>query len=257
MTATKSINTMQDHDVCDVCERTLLRGEHLEVFVNGGRRYGVCELCKPHALHLGWMREGALPDYPDPSASPARRRSLFGRRRARAARAGRADGAPPMPPAPQTLDDELSFGDWSRHNPPIADPLPDSGYHAPPPPRHAPAADRLREPRHVHAIPTNDEHKIAAAVEAFNRTEHRRTVAGVARSLGAPAVNLTPDPAHAALVWIVVAWELCWYRYEVDLSDTRGSVRLDGQGYELGELQEYERVANAGADEAGSLGLLY
>ena len=81
---------------------------------------------------------------------------------------------------------------------------------------------RIREPRHVHAIPTSGDHKIAVAVDVFNPSTHRRTVAGVARSLGAPAVNITPDQTHPSIVWIVVSWELCWYRYEVDLSDAQG-----------------------------------
>jgi len=246
---TRSISTTHNHDVCDVCERTLLRGERLEVFVNSGRRYSVCELCKPHALHEGWMREGTIPNYADPSAAPDRRRSLFGRRRARNARAGQSRTASEAPPAPQTLDDELSSGQWSRHTTPAADPLPAAGY-------GEPAWDRGREPRHVHAVPTNGDHKIAAAVEAFNRTDNRRTVSGVARSLGVPGVNITPDPQHATLVWIVVAWELCWYRYEVDLSDSRASVRVESQGYELHELQEYERIENATADETGGLALI-
>jgi hypothetical protein len=55
------------------------------------------------------------------------------------------------------------------------------------------------------------------------------------------------------LVRIVASWELCWYRYEVDLSDGIGSVRLDGQGYELDELTEPERVPNATADDVGQL----
>lgn len=246
--STRSIRTTYEHDVCDVCERTLLRGEHPEVFINGGRRYSVCELCKPHALHEGWMREGTLPNYADASAVRERRRSLFGRRRGRSVRGGRADEAEPLPEAPQTLDDELSMGDWSRH-PPIATPASSVEEYQPIP-------ERSREPRHVHAIPTNENHKMSAAADIFNRTEHRRTVAGVARSLGIPSVNVTPDAGHASLVWIVVAWELCWYRYEVDLSDARGSVRLDGQGYELGELSEYERLANATADETGALAFI-
>jgi hypothetical protein len=241
--STRSINTTQQHVVCDVCERTLLRGEQTEVFVNGGRRYSVCELCKPHALHEGWMREGAIPDYADTSGVPDRRRSLFGRRRARSARAGRAT-APAEPLAPQTLDDEL--GDWPRHAQPIALPTGRS---------YESSSDRIREPRHVHAIPTNGDHKILAAVDSFNHTEHRRTVAGVARSLGGAVVNITPDASAASLVWIVVSWELCWYRYEVDLSESRGAVRLAGQGYELDELAEHERYANASADESGTLSI--
>jgi len=245
--STRSINTTQQHDVCDVCERTLLRGEQTEVFINGGRRYSVCELCKPHALHEGWMREGAIPDYSDAAGIPDRRRSLFGRRRATKSRqlGGRAAraAAAPESAAPQTLDDEL--GDWPRHSPPIALPASGRGYES--------TSDRIREPRHVHAIPTSGDHKILAAIEAFNHTEHRRTVAGVARSLGAAGVNVTPDTTAASLVWIVVFWELCWYRYEVDLSEQRSAVTLAGQGYELDELAEHERFANASADETGAL----
>jgi hypothetical protein len=240
--STRSINTTQQHDVCDICERTLLRGEQTEVFINGGRRYSVCELCKPHALHEGWLREGAIPDFSEAAGVADRRRSLFGRRRARPARAGRA--APPVEAtAPQTLDDEL--GAWPRPAPPVALPANSRDYGR--------VNDRIREPRHVHAIPTSGDHKILTAIESFNRTDHRRTVAGVARSLGPAGVNVTPDAATASLVWIVVFWELCWYRYEVDLSEVRGAVRLAGQGYELEELAEHERYANASADEAGAL----
>jgi hypothetical protein len=105
----------------------------------------------------------------------------------------------------------------------------------------------------VHAIPTNGDHKVAAAVDVFNSSPHRRTVSGVARSLGAPSVNLTPDGSHPSIVWIVVSWELCWYRYEVDLSEVGGSIRLDGQGYELSELADYERTGNASSNESGTL----
>ncbi|MBO0769121.1 MAG: hypothetical protein J2O48_10610, partial [Solirubrobacterales bacterium] len=114
-------------------------------------------------------------------------------------------------------------------------------------------AGRGREPRHVRAVPTNDDHKISAAVETFNRTEHIRTVAGVGRSLGAPTVSVIPDPERGSLVRIVASWELCWYRYEVELGDEPSTVRLENQGYELHELSEREQVANAAADDVGRL----
>ena len=81
MSQPRSINTTQEHVVCDVCARTLLRGEQTETFVGGGRRYSVCELCKPHALNEGWMREGAIPDYQGGGDRVQRRRSLLRRRR--------------------------------------------------------------------------------------------------------------------------------------------------------------------------------
>ena len=239
-----SIRTSHDHDVCDVCMRTLLRGEKTEVFINGGRRYNVCELCKPHALHEGWMREGAIPDFQGSGDRVQRRGRLFGRRRK-----GEREIELQEPAEPRTLDDELSFGGgWgmAAHASAASEPLPAA----------AGRGSRIREPRHVHAIPTSGDHKIAVAVDVFNASTHRRTVAGVARSLGAPAVNITPDQTHPSIVWIVVSWELCWYRYEVDLSDREGQARLDGQGYELSELSDHERVGNASSDDSGALILI-
>jgi hypothetical protein len=244
-----SIRTSHDHDVCDVCTRTLLRGENIEVFVNGGRRYSVCELCKPHALQEGWVREGAIPDFQGGGDRVQRRRSLFGRKR-------RSEREIELqePAEPRSLDDELSFGGGWGMAAQVAGPAPE-------PVPAAPATaqgrgSRIREPRHVHAIPTSGDHKIAVAVDVFNASTHRRTVSGVARSLGAPSVNITPDQTHPSIVWIVVSWELCWYRYEVDLSDPQGHARLDGQGYELSELAEHELIGNASSDDSGALILL-
>jgi hypothetical protein len=96
--------------------------------------------------------------------------------------------------------------------------------------------------------------KIASAIEVFNNSEHRRTVSGVARSLGAPTVSIHPNEAQSSLVDIVASWELCWYRYEVDLSDEQPVVRVAAQGYELDELNPRERQPNATYDEHGALG---
>jgi hypothetical protein len=111
----------------------------------------------------------------------------------------------------------------------------------------------MREPRHVRAVPTNVEQKIASAVELFNRSEHPRTVAGVARSLGAPTVSVGESDPRSSLMRVVVSWELCWYRYEVDLGEDRPSVRVADQGYELDELSPEELAANAAADDRGAL----
>jgi hypothetical protein len=112
-----------------------------------------------------------------------------------------------------------------------------------------------REPRHVHAVPTSAEHKVASAIEAFNTSEHPRTVAGVARSLGAPGVWVRPSEERPSVVNVVVSWELCWYRYEIDLSDDRPSVRVSGQGYELDELPPEELEINASVDDRGAIAL--
>jgi hypothetical protein len=110
-------------------------------------------------------------------------------------------------------------------------------------------------PRSVHAVPTNADLKVARAVELFNGSEHPRTVSGVARSLGAPIVAVRPSATEGSVVAIVVAWELSWYRYEVDLGNEAAGVRVTEQGSELSELDEGDQTANAAADETGRLHL--
>jgi hypothetical protein len=105
----------------------------------------------------------------------------------------------------------------------------------------------------VRAVPAGAEQRIASAIAAFNNSEHPRTVAGVARSLGVPIVSVTPASDHASVVRLVVAWELCWYRYEVDLADEDEGVRLADQGTELEELAPFEREPNAVCDQTGAL----
>ncbi|WP_249009460.1 hypothetical protein [Conexibacter sp. DBS9H8] len=252
--STKDIRPSHAYMPCDICGRTLLRGERIEVFIAGGNRHQVCELCKPRALQEGWLREGSVPDFERTVAAQERRRPLLRRRR-------REEG-PDGPPPAANLDQALSGGAWpvSGATPPAEESRP-RRRDRPAPRERPPARERTprpappagREPRHVHAVPTGEDSKIAAAVEAFNASEHPRTVAGVARSLGAPTVAVLPDPAHATLVRVTASWELCWYRYEVDLGAGRPSVRLDAQGYELAELSERELIAAAAADDGGRL----
>jgi len=233
----KAIRTSDAQDACDVCGRTLLRGERAEVYVSGGARRSVCELCVPRAVHSGWVREGTLPAYENNNANVDRRRSLLGRLLARRERVEPPAGAvPSQRPEPEPerpvsrLQAVSSAAAWR-------------------------ARARDGEPRHVHAVPTSPEHKVASAVELFNASEHTRTVAGVARSLGLPGVVVRPSEQRASLVDVVVSWELCWYRYEVDLSDELAGVRVARQGYELDELSEEERQLNAVADEHGRLSM--
>ncbi len=266
--STRDIRTSVPSTDCDVCGRTLLRGEHAEVYVNGAARQSVCELCKSRALQEGWVREGAALDYDGAGSSSDRRRSLLSRLLARRD----ADSVPR--PAP-TLDEDPRSSRMPRslrglRSTPPADPEPAPSDVASPEPgagtspsRPRPSAAsgrdrgarRVREPRHVRAVPTSSEQRIVSAVELFNSSEHRRTVSGVARSLGMPTVSVRPSEVRRSVVNVVVSWELCWYRYEVDLSDDEPSVRVADQGYELDELAAAEREPNAVSDERGSLSL--
>jgi hypothetical protein len=272
---TKDIRTSDAYAVCDVCGRTLLRGETAEVYLTGGARRSVCELCTERARNEGWLREGTVPAYDDGGPGSDRRRSLFSRLR------GRRE-ARPAPSAAPTLADELDRRSWSEGQPAFEDAAELLGESPAERPRRASRPERdssrdssrdsgrnggrdngrergragpvpFREPRHVHAVPTNVEQKIASTVDLFNYSEHPRTVAGVARSLGAPTVSVAESLARSSMMHVVVSWELCWYRYEVDLGEERPTVRVADQGYELDELSPEELVANAAADDRGAL----
>jgi hypothetical protein len=266
LVSTRAIRTSAAADACDVCGRTLLRGEHAEVYVNGASRRSVCELCKSRALHGGWVREGTVPEYDGASDRVDRRAGLFSRLRSRR----------DTPPEPEgAIIDEPPVILEGQAPPPAPD-WPDPPARARPAERRSPSPRRRdrsgtrdragangrdrerpsgREPRHVRAVPTSIEQRISSAVSLFNDSEHPRTVAGIARSLGLPEVSVHPSDPVASVVNVVVSWELCWYRYEVDLSDEVPSVRSAGQGYELDELSALERQNNAAADDRGRLHL--
>jgi hypothetical protein len=236
--ATRDIRPSTAITVCDVCGRTLLRGEHAEVYLDGGARRSVCELCKSRALHEGWIREGTVPTYDTGETTSHRRGSLLSRLRRR------------RESPPRGTSEELDAEPLRAAEPP-----PTPAEQAAPRPRAPRRRTREpgREPRHVRAVPMGAEQKIASAIEVFNNSEHRRTVAGVARSLGVPIVSVHPNEDYSSRVDIVAAWELCWYRYEVDLSDEDPTVRVAAQGYELDELNPREREPNAAYDEHGAL----
>jgi hypothetical protein len=238
--ATRDIRPSTAHTICDVCGRTLLRGERAEAYLHGDARRWVCELCKSRALHEGWIREGTMPSYDQGHSRSERRRSLLSRLRARR-EAGGSDGGNGRE---SYFDDEA----------PAVAPAPAADSPAPAP-GAARRRDRPREPRHVRAVPTSVEQKTVEAIELFNASEHTRTVSGVARSLGLPTVAVSPSTVRPSQVNLVVSWELCWYRYEVDLSDDDPTVRVAGQGYELDELEAGERSPNAVADDRGTLSL--
>ena len=231
MARSRDIRTNQSDIACDVCGRTLLRGEHPETFLAGGSRRQVCDLCTARAQHEGWIRESGGDELElRHTRHDGRGRSLRDRLRARRERAR------------ETQAEMAAGGD-------DAAPQDEPGA----PARRVP--EPPRRPRHVRAVPTNADLKMHRALELFNASDHTRTVGGVARSLGAPAVSVRPRTDRPSVVSIAVMWELSWYRFEVDLSDEAGGVRREGQGDELSDLTAEEQDANAAADERGALHL--
>ena len=192
------------------------------MFLAGGTRRNVCELCTQRASHEGWIREGLDDATVRSRAHNGRSRSFLARLRQR-----RADA--------QALHEEVESD--------AAEAL-------------VPAEPVAPQPRSVHAVPTNADMKMARALDLFNASTHPRTVSGVARSLGAPIVAARPSATEGSVVTIVVGWELSWYRFEVDLADEAAGPRITGQGTELAELDAADQVPNAAADDHGQLHLV-
>ena len=57
----KELKTDEEPVACDICGRTILKGERTEAFLApGGRRRTVCELCIPRADHEGWIGDAEV-----------------------------------------------------------------------------------------------------------------------------------------------------------------------------------------------------
>ena len=223
--ATRSIVTSQPDVACDVCGRRLLRGELPDVFLAGGQRRTVCELCAPRAAHEGWLREADRHSVSLPPSRARRGRNLFERLRsqrepisARAVEDFAGEGLGIVPAAAVEQGYQTESYDFLASRSP-GDPESDAsdGAHE--------RRGSLEGSHSGGAALTAGELKVERALEVFNAGEHPRRVAGVARSLGEPSVAVRPLADSGSVVSIVVAWELSWYRYEVDLGDEAAGAR--------------------------------
>ena len=242
----KELRPIHDVVACDVCGRTILKGERTEPYLApGGQRQQVCDLCYGRAEHHGWIRESVAESMParTPRAEP--RRGVLGRFRRR---------GPVEAPQPQPAEAEPSaFADQEvPHGTPNGADGADLGQEpAPaPPPRERPRS-RPKDPRHVRAVPTTAPAKVERALELFNGSDHHRTIAGLARTLGPPLVGAQPDPDQPGEVSLVVAWELSWYRFRIDLGDEGDPVMMLAKGEELDQLDESLQSWNASTDADG------
>ena len=237
----KELRPVHDAISCDVCGRTILKGERAEWYLApGGHRRQVCDLCAVRAQHHGWIRESGAGDLPARMPRNEPRRGVLGRLRKRRPAAPDADEA-------RLAEQEAMYRAGAGVEP---EEYPAEETPAPAAPAPRPRS-RPQAPRHVRAVPTTAEVKVERALELFNGSGHQRTVAGLARTLGPPWVSAMPDPAQASAVSVLVAWELSWYRYRVDLGDEADPVMMLDKGEEIDQIDESLRAWNAGLDEDG------
>jgi hypothetical protein len=243
----KELRPQHEDIACDICGRTILKGERIEPYLApGGQRHAVCELCTDRAYNEGWIREAAHDEMPATTRRPDQRRGLLGRLRRRRDSEPLVEDVEPEPP----VFEEAENGGDPIYEEAVADAAP------PPPPEpdvaKAPQRQR-RDARHVRAVPTNAQVKVERALELFNQSSHVRTIGGITRTLGDPWVSAAPLAQAPAEVSIVVAWELSWYRFRVDLGDADEPVTMVAKGQELDELDESMRDWNASAQADGRL----
>jgi hypothetical protein len=90
------------------------------------------------------------------------------------------------------------------------------------------------------------------AADLFNGSTYRRTVGGIAKSLGDAKASIVPLSGDAGAIAVTVAWDLSWYQYRVS-PDSAQPVRLERRGHELDELEETFKTWNAHVEGEGRL----
>jgi hypothetical protein len=116
---------------------------------------------------------------------------------------------------------------------------------------------RKTEPEAVVSEPvlrrlSEHEQAMVEGAERFNETAYRRTIAGIAKSLGEARVSIIPLSGVNTEVVLTVAWDISWYQYRV-VFDSAQPVRLAERGYELAELDDRFKRWNGYLDADGRI----
>jgi len=81
------------------------------------------------------------------------------------------------------------------------------------------------------------EQAMVEAADVLNDSAYRRTIAGIAKSLGEARVSFLTLSGVNPEVVVTVAWDISWYQYRV-VFESGQPVRLAERGYELDELDD-------------------
>lgn len=222
-------------NACAICGRTILAGERVRGYVDGGEERGVCELCVARADQLGWRAA----DAPGTERSQDKGHEGRGRLRGLLHRRPRRPGGsvPGTTPDPQPEGRE---GEGAEEDPQAPQPDP---------------AAATRRPRPVAQPGPEAPTPFERAVARFNSSEAGRTVTGLTRTLGTPWVSVGASAGAADEVRITVAWELSWYQWGVDIGDELRPVFQLDKGREIDQLDHPARQWNATVAEDGRLRL--
>jgi hypothetical protein len=133
------------------------------------------------------------------------------------------EGSPTTPVVSERRRKRLALGSLFEPRKPAVEPVVDE-----------PILRRLSEP----------ELAIVEAADLFNESAFRRTIAGIAKSLGAPKASILPLSGVSSEVVLTVAWDISWYQYRIT-PDSGQPVRLAERGHEPAELESLFTSWNA------------
>jgi hypothetical protein len=116
--------------------------------------------------------------------------------------------------------------------------------------RREPAEPGLAEP--ILRRLSHRELQMVEAADFFNASDYRRTVGGIAKSLGEPRVSIVPLSGVTGELVVTVAWDISWYQYRVT-PESAQPVRLAERGHEVSDLDPSFKRWNAHVGEDGRL----
>jgi hypothetical protein len=94
--------------------------------------------------------------------------------------------------------------------------------------------------------------EMVEAADLFNESDYRRTVGGIAKSLGSPRVSIVPLSGVTGELIVTVAWDISWYQYRIT-PESAQPIRLAERGHELSDLDDSFKGWNAHIEDDGRL----
>jgi hypothetical protein len=92
--------------------------------------------------------------------------------------------------------------------------------------------------------------EMVEAADIFNASDYRRTVGGIAKSLGSPRASIVPLSGVSGELVFTVAWDISWYQYRVS-PESAQPVKLADRGHELSDLDASFKNWNARVEADG------
>jgi len=114
------------------------------------------------------------------------------------------------------------------------------------------ADDTIVPPEPILRRLSGNEVALLEAADLFNASTYRRTVGGIAKSLGEAKASIVPLSGDAGELAVTVAWDISWYQYRVS-PESGQPVRLERRGHELDELEAGFKEWNAHVEDEGRL----